>query len=500
MVDLLNSNFILALIAFGLVLIPAIIIHELGHFFAAKLVGISVLEFGIGFPPRLIKLFRWRETDFTLNLLPIGGFVRPLGEDLIGPQNTGETATDEEAALYTEEKRKNTPPDEEYLSEREELLARGVSPERIKSVSDVKPLPRIFFMAAGALANFATAIVLFTIVALIGLPEVIGARVQIAFLPENSIFAGTPVEVGDAIERVNGELFGDMQDFLNRMKSASGPVVLAMRSIESGDTYEVTVNPKISGVRGYLFITAVMENSPGHESGLVAGDIIIGVNGEPLPGDSDPVKVLQDAGAAAAGRSIGLTVLRENRTLEIKLTPRVNPPKGEGRIGIAISPQYATSDNVRYINSVPQQKLIPQPFHVAVQYGFWRTGDLIGMIISIPGQIISGAISPEEARPVSVVGISQIGAGILKESIDQGNPTPILNFIAMVSIFLGFTNLLPLPALDGGRILFALIELVRGKPVSPMIESRVHWLGFIILLLLGLLVILYDIFNPFVLR
>jgi regulator of sigma E protease len=66
----------------------------------------------------------------------------------------------------------------------------------------------------------------------------------------------------------------------------------------------------------------------------------------------------------------------------------------------------------------------------------------------------------------------------------------------MVSIFLGFTNLLPLPALDGGRILFALIELVRGKPIAPEIETRVHWFGFMLLLLLGLLVIVYDILNP----
>ena len=80
-----GNDIVLAVIAFGVILIPAIIIHELGHFFAAKLVGINVLEFGIGFPPRVRRLFIWRETEFTLNLLPIGGFVRPLGEDMIGP-------------------------------------------------------------------------------------------------------------------------------------------------------------------------------------------------------------------------------------------------------------------------------------------------------------------------------------------------------------------------------------------------------------------------------
>ena len=71
-----GNDIVLAVIAFGIILIPAIIIHELGHFFAARLVGINVLEFGIGFPPRLGRLFMWGETEFTLNLLPIGGFVR----------------------------------------------------------------------------------------------------------------------------------------------------------------------------------------------------------------------------------------------------------------------------------------------------------------------------------------------------------------------------------------------------------------------------------------
>jgi regulator of sigma E protease len=193
-----------------------------------------------------------------------------------------------------------------------------------------------------------------------------------------------------------------------------------------------------------------------------------------------------------------MTIVREDRRFEVELTPRVNPPEGEGRIGIAILSLYATDDNVHYMFDSQQQKRVPQPFDVAVKYGLKTTGYLLGQIISIPGKIISGEITPEQARPVSVIVISQIGANVLKQSLNEGTPVPMLEFIAMVSIFLGFTNLLPLPALDGGRILFALVELVRGKPVSPAIESRIHWLGFIVLLLLGLLVILYDIFNPFV--
>ena len=103
---LLNNNFLMSILAFALILIPAIIIHELGHFFAAKMVGINVLEFGIGFPPRAVRLFMWGETEFTLNWLPIGGFVRPLGEDMIGP--VGDEDVYDDAAYEDEKPKKKT--------------------------------------------------------------------------------------------------------------------------------------------------------------------------------------------------------------------------------------------------------------------------------------------------------------------------------------------------------------------------------------------------------
>src|SRR3972149_401276 len=91
---LLQHDLLSAIVAFCLVLIPAVLVHELGHFIAAKIVGITVLEFGIGFPPRIARLFTWRGTEVTLNWLPIGGFVRPLGEDMVRP--LGEEATERE--------------------------------------------------------------------------------------------------------------------------------------------------------------------------------------------------------------------------------------------------------------------------------------------------------------------------------------------------------------------------------------------------------------------
>ncbi|KAA3664075.1 MAG: RIP metalloprotease RseP, partial [Chloroflexi bacterium] len=103
---------------------------------------------------------------------------------------------------------------------------------------------------------------------------------------------------------------------------------------------------------------------------------------------------------------------------------------------------------------------------------------------------------PEEARPVSAIGISQIAGQAAEVSVLSGNLFPILNMIAFISVALGFTNLLPIPALDGGRILFVLIEAVRGRRIEPEREGMVHVVGMVVLLSLMVLLIVQDIVNP----
>ena len=151
---------------------------------------------------------------------------------------------------------------------------------------------------------------------------------------------------------------------------------------------------------------------------------------------------------------------------------------------------------MQFNEATPQQQLTPKPPGEAIAFGFSQTYEILELIVTLPAKLINGVISPEEARPVSVVGISQIGGSILQQSIAEGNPSIVLHFMGMISIFLGATNLLPIPALDGGRILFVIIEMVRGKPVPPHIENQIHYIGMALLLLLGVIVIFYDIFNP----
>ena len=113
-----------------------------------------------------------------------------------------------------------------------------------------------------------------------------------------------------------------------------------------------------------------------------------------------------------------------------------------------------------------------------------------------PARLIRGATEPEERRLVSIVGVSQIGGRFLQDSVEDDRPTLILEYIALISIALGVTNLLPIPALDGGRILFVIVEIIRGRPISPERESIVHLAGLIFLLFIGVIFIVNDLFNP----
>src|SRR5690606_10989898 len=132
------NDFLLALASFVIMLVPTILLHELGRFMAGKLVGITILEFGLGFPPRLVKLFERNGTEYTLNALPLGGFVRPLGEDFVRPIGEEEASGD-----WAEARR------------------RGI--KEPKSVNQAGPWQRILFMSAGAGMNFLTAVVLFVV-------------------------------------------------------------------------------------------------------------------------------------------------------------------------------------------------------------------------------------------------------------------------------------------------------------------------------------------------
>ncbi|MEO6624371.1 MAG: M50 family metallopeptidase, partial [Burkholderiaceae bacterium] len=184
------------------------------------------------------------------------------------------------------------------------------------------------------------------------------------------------------------------------------------------------------------------------------------------------------------GQPLALLVQRGNEQLQLTITPRTNPPEGEGPMGIEMRPDIVTN------YSWPQ----------AISRAAQEMGYQFRILIELPARVIQGQVPLSTIRPVGVVGLNDLTheAVVTAQEINQW--FPVLQLIGLVSVALATTNLLPLPALDGGRIMFVLLEAVRGRRVDPAREGMVHLVGMVMLLLLMVVITYQDIFNPIIPR
>ncbi len=345
---------------FFVVLTPIVLVHELGHFLAAKKSNIKVEEFGLGLPPRAMKLAEKNGTIYSLNWIPLGGFVRPAGED---------------------------------------------DPTIEGGLAGASKRARFFVLIAGSTANFIMAIVVFWIAFMIGPPEVDESRVSIL-----DIFPGSPAEM----------------------------------------------------------------------AGLQSGDTIVSVNGISI---AENIEVVQKEVAESNGEAVEMLLERERGDVVVNLTPEFSPENDAYLIGIRLGhPETGQRASMGPVESAVE----------SVEF----IGSYITLFFQVPSMLISGEISPSDARPVSIVGISQMAGQAAQASATGGNAFPILSMIAFINVALGLTNLLPIPALDGGRIMFVIVEAIRGRRVEPEREGMVHIVGMIFLLGLMVLLIVQDIVNP----
>jgi regulator of sigma E protease len=472
---LLQNDTLSAIVAFVLVLIPAVIIHEIGHFVAAKTVGITILEFGIGLPPRMVKLFTYKGTDYTLNWIPLGGFVRPLGEDIV--RQLGDESTEED---------------------RKEAEARGI--QKTKSVNEARPLSRIWFLAGGALANFVMALVLFAVIALIGLPTITGGRTNVLYVTPGSSLGEAGLQPLDAVEAVNDETYLFSDELIARLYALEGETV-TLRVRRVGVEEPIMLTAQLPDVDTALsqqsapVIVGVADDSPAQDSGLQPLDLIRSLNGVTVSNNEE----LRDLVMENRGSEVTLRVLREGQEIEVQITPRIEYPQDQGSMGVQLAGapgMFAEALGLTFQDGDPQQAVLPLAFGDAISYATTRFSEVISTIASVPGRILSGDANEEELRLTSIVGISQIGSFYLQESIERNQPTLIIEYIALISLVLGLTNLLPIPALDGGRILFVIIEVIRGRPIAPEREGMVHLIGLALLLSLMVVVMFNDIVNP----
>ena len=232
---------------------------------------------------------------------------------------------------------------------------------------------------------------------------------------------------------------------------------------------------------GQVLVTVVNPGSPAQEAGILPGDIIVAVDGHPIDNDFD----LRYRVNLGLGAQMVWLIQREAQQLTVDLVPRFNPPEGQGATGIEIT----TADYHIESRSEPVWRV---PF-----LGLQRMGDVLVLVINEFTKWARGGTAPEVTGPI---GMAHVFGEVAQDEGFRLQDKIIItvNLAAVISLSLAIFNILPIPALDGGRILFVAIEWVRrGKRIPPEKEGMVHMVGFVVLITLALVITFVDIQRLF---
>jgi regulator of sigma E protease len=461
------NDFLLGVASFLLVLIPLVVIHEFGHFIAAKLSGITVLEFGIGFPPRALTLFRRGDTIYTLNWLPIGGFVRPYGEDFVKPKT-----------------------EEEMSGDRQEIEERGI--KNPKRAAPGFTETEVLQLAAGPGINFVAALVLFVVIGLVGQPFA-RADVTVYDITGDSVAGEAGLLQGDIIREINGEEVQSADEFNSLVRDHKDEAITLIVERNGEQLEPITVPAADIDAANVerAYITGLYEDMPAFEAGIQVEDMIIAVDGIEITS----VKQLQDYTKAHEDQEMMVTVVRGDETLTLPVTPRKDKD-GNVLMGIQIAGVEPAAIGLIAVNQDAKTYTRRLSLGEAIKTGVDEFVTAHRLLVEFVDDLFAGRVDPSAARPVSPVGIGQLGGPVLEQSLDEREAYPIVWFAAMISIALAITNLLPVPGLDGGRILFVVIEIIRGKPMEPEREGLIHFIGLLLLLGLVAFTVVNDIVNP----
>jgi regulator of sigma E protease len=229
-----------------------------------------------------------------------------------------------------------------------------------------------------------------------------------------------------------------------------------------------------------VIINQVSPDSPAATAGLQPGDVIVAVNGKPIEQSGQ----LRQAIDSSLGKSIALNLNRSGKDLSIQVSPRSTWPSGQGPIGIGIEDHPLKREPIKY--SILR----------SLYYGAEQTAQTLLLTINIPIMVARGILPLDVARPIGPIGIYQVTSQAVTETVSTGWWYPILFDAATISAGLGLANLLPIPGLDGGRLLFVFVEAIRGRRINPRRETMIHFLGLAFLVSLVLVVTYFDVLFP----
>ena len=450
------------ILAFVVTLGILVSIHEFGHFWVARRCGIKVLRFSVGFGMPLWRRTDRHGTEFVIAAIPLGGYVKML-----------------------DERESPVPDDQKHLS------------------FNSKPvLSRIAVVAAGPLANFILAIAALWLMYVIGVKTVLP---QVGEVIPESPAAMAGIQPGDEIVRVDDvetlnwqQVNMEMLSFIGESRSLD----LVVREGEAGEKpvgseyiRSVAINNWLVGQEsidpirslGIVPYTPVIpavigQVAPGgaaEKSGFVVGDQVVAMNGQPVADWLAWVKLIR----ANAGVQLDVTVDRNGRELELQLTPGEKNVSGQtvGYIGAGVQSVGWPEGLVRTIQYNPVS---------AVYQATKATASLTGMTLESLWKMVAGLVSVKNlSGPIT---IAKVAGASLESGLEN-----FLYFLAMLSVSLGVLNLLPIPVLDGGHLLFYLVELVRGRPVSEKTQMIGLKIGVTLVVSVMMLALYNDLSRLF---
>ena len=433
------ENFFVSLAAVAVVLGIMIIVHEFGHFAAAKLFGVRVEQFAIGFGKRLVGIKRG-DTDYRINALPFGGYVKMAGENPM-EAHTGDPGE------FTSHPR----------------------------------WQRLIIAFAGPFANVLLAVGLLTGVFMVRYehPIYLDQPAVIGWVLENSAAAKAGIQAGDRIIRIEGEQNPTWQDVLPKVVlSPNQPVRLAV--LRGDQILEKTIvpapfGPEQFGNPGWVpdqpnIVTELDPGMPAAKAGMKVGDTIVAINGQPARSMEAVIRQIQ----ANKSKPVTVTAVRDGRELNFTVSPMLTKmDNGEERYRIGIRSDPQTIDKL--------------PFAKAFSKSLEENKKNSYLILELVEKMIQRKVSMRQVS--GPIGIAQASG----EAARQAGWTPLLSLMAAISLNLAIFNLFPFPILDGGMILLLAIEGIRRRDISLRLKERIYQLAFVLLILFAVMVIYNDL-------
>ena len=438
----------MTILATIIVLGVLIFVHELGHFWAAKAVGIEVQRFSIGLGPKVFG-FRSGETEYVLSAIPLGGYVKMGGMD------------------------------DEVMEKIEGGAAEGRREPSDRDF-DRKPIwARTLVISAGVIMNMLFAFAAYSFVAArYGIPDY--ATTRVGQVVAETLPAGTEalasIEPGAVVARIGEREIENWGDLVTGLYDAEpGPVTVSLadggRQLEIDVPAEEEARRALAGSLNPWLDAGVgmtIPGSPAEDAGLQAGDRITAVGGDPVGNWWDLVREIE----SRPGQRVELTLSRSGRELvrAVQVEAEEEQRGGEtvmvGKIGIG-PPN-------------PEMEFAQASLGEAIVHGYRETAAVTGLILGFLRDLVTGGISPRSVG--SIVTIGEASGQAAQAGLDQ-----FLRFMALFSVNLAILNLLPIPVLDGGHLLFLGIEAVRGGR-GLTAEQRLAWSNVGFLIIVGIMI------------